>query len=82
MQTSIIINVYILVWLVAKHNVNNLCSDVNHSKTLFMPVTVLSNVNTKTRCTRGVRVVLSVTRMRSNNSARMNKSDFTDEKIV
>ena len=36
----------------------------------------------KTRCTRGVRVVFSVTRMRSNNSARINKSDFTTEKIV
>ena len=36
---------------------------------------------TQTRCTRGVRVVLSVTRMRSSNSARMNKFDFTTEKI-
>ena len=36
----------------------------------------------KTRCTRGVRVVFSVTRMRSNNSARINKSDFTTKKIV
>ena len=35
-----------------------------------------------TRCTRGVRVVFSVTRMRFNNSARINKSDFTTEKIV
>ena len=35
-----------------------------------------------TRCTRGVRVVFSVTRMRSSNSARMNKSDFTNDKIV
>ena len=35
----------------------------------------------KTRCTRGVRVVLSVTRMRSSNSARMNNFDFTTEKI-
>ena len=34
-----------------------------------------------TRCTRGVRVVFSVTRMRSSNSARMNKFDFTTEKI-
>ena len=30
---------------------------------------------------RGVRVVFSVTRMRSSNSARMNKFDFTTEKI-
>ena len=29
-----------------------------------------------TRCTRGVRVVFSVTRMRSSNIARMNKSDL------
>ena len=35
-----------------------------------------------TRCTRGVRVVFSVTRMRSNNSACINKSDFTTEKVV
>ena len=34
------------------------------------------------RCTRGVRVVFSVTRMRSSNSVRINKSDFTTEKIV
>ena len=29
-----------------------------------------------TRCTRGVHVVFSVTRMRSSNSARINKFDF------
>ena len=34
----------------------------------------------KTRCTRGVRVVFSVTRMRSSNSARINKVDFRTEK--
>ena len=33
------------------------------------------------RRTRGVRVVFPVTRMRSSNSARMNKFDFTTEKI-
>ena len=33
-----------------------------------------------TRCTRGVRVVFSVTRMRSSNSARINKLDFRTEK--
>ena len=33
------------------------------------------------RCTRGVRVFFSVTRIRSSNSARMNKFDFTTEKI-
>ena len=36
----------------------------------------------RTRCTRGVRVVFSRARMRSSNSARMNKSNFTTEKIV
>ena len=36
----------------------------------------------ETRCTRGIRVDFSVTRMRSSNSARMNKSDFTNENIV
>ena len=34
----------------------------------------------KTRCTRGVRVVFSVTRMRSSNSARINKFYFRTEK--
>ena len=34
----------------------------------------------KTRCTRGVCVVFSATRMRSSNSARINKSDFITEK--
>ena len=33
-----------------------------------------------TRCTRGVRVFFSVTRMRSSNSARINKFDFRTEK--
>ena len=33
------------------------------------------------RCTRGVSVVFSVTRMQSSNSVHMNKSDFTIEKI-
>ena len=32
-----------------------------------------------TRCTRGIRTVFSVTRKRSSNSARINKSDFTTE---
>ena len=36
--------------------------------------------NNRTRCTRGVRVVFSVTRMRSSNSARINKFDFRTEK--
>ena len=36
--------------------------------------------NILTRCTRGVRVVFSVTRMRSSNSARINKFDFRTEK--
>ena len=34
-----------------------------------------------TRCTRSLRVVFSVTRMQSSNSVRMNKFDFTTEKI-
>ena len=34
-----------------------------------------------TRCTRGVRIFFSVARMRSSNSARMNKLDFSTEKI-
>ena len=38
-------------------------------------------ITSLTRCTRGVRVVFSVARMRSCNSARMNKLDFTTEKI-
>ena len=39
----------------------------------------LDNITT-TRCTRGVRVVFSVIRMRSSNSARINKFDFRTEK--
>ena len=39
-------------------------------------------ITNETRCTRGVRVVFSVTRMRSSNSARINKFDFRTEKIV
>ena len=45
-------------------------------------LSVHKRVEQLTRCTQGVRVVFSVTRMRSNNSARINKSDFTTEKIV
>ena len=41
---------------------------------------ILLRVQKKTRCTRGVRVVFSVTRMRSGNSARINKLDFRIEK--
>ena len=37
-------------------------------------------ITSTTRCTRGVRVVFSVTRMRSSNSARINKFDFRTEK--
>ena len=49
---------------------------------LFSCVKFILRVNTIiTRCTRGVRVVFSVTRMRSSNSARMNKFDITTEKI-
>ena len=44
---------------------------------------IIYNDNYKhiTRNTGGVRVVFSVTRMRSSNSARMKKLDFTTEKI-
>ena len=38
--------------------------------------------NNITRCTRGVRVVFSRAGIRSSNRARMNKSNFTTEKIV
>ena len=48
---------------------------------LFIAETVLSKTTLLTRCTRGVSVVFSVTRIRSRNSARMNKFDFTTEKI-
>ena len=34
-----------------------------------------------TRCTRSLRVVFSVTKMRSSNSAHLKKIDFTTEKI-
>ena len=39
-------------------------------------------ITIKTGCTRSFRVVFSVTIMRCSNSARINKSDFTTEKIV
>ena len=41
-----------------------------------------SNASIIPRCTRGVRVVSSRTRMSSSNSVRMYKSNFTAEKIV
>ena len=41
---------------------------------------VCGKIYLRTRCTRGVRVVFSVTRMRSSNSARINKFDFRTEK--
>ena len=50
----------------------------NHPSNRMALITTISCI---TRCTRGVRVVFSVTRMRSSNSARMNKFDFTTEKI-
>ena len=48
---------------------------LKHEEGYYFYITII------TRCTRGVRVVFSVTRMRSSNSARMNKFDFTTEKI-
>ena len=45
----------------------------------FLHLTVI--ITALTRSTRGVRVVFSVTRMRSSNNARMNKFDFTTEEI-
>ena len=41
---------------------------------------MLFSITFKTRCTRGVRVVFSVTKMRSSSSARINKFDFRTEK--
>ena len=35
-----------------------------------------------TRCTRGVRVFFSIRRIRSSNSARINTSNFNNEKII
>ena len=51
-----------------------------HVEFAFVLLTTL--VPQKTRCMRGVRVVFSVTRMLSSNSARINKFDFRTEKIV
>ena len=48
-------------------------------KAVFKP-TISIIITHLTRCTRGVRVVFSVTRMRSSNSARINKFDFRTEK--
>ena len=43
-------------------------------------MTTVYNYFCITRCTRGVRVVFSVTRMRSSSSARINKFDFRTKK--
>ena len=51
--------------------------------TLFIHIHIIpirQKIHLITRCTRGVRVVFSVTRMRSSNSARINKFDFRTEK--
>ena len=48
-------------------------------KNNYRPIAIVTAIST--RCTRGVRVVFSVTRIRSSNSARMNKFDFTTEKF-
>ena len=71
-------------------NINDTLSDIdwNSELTSLSIDQMLSKITSvvgnicETRCTRGVRVFFSVTRMRSSNSARMNKSDFTKEKIV
>ena len=52
----------------------------NNSKPLFNYLQHMS-LYSFTTCTRGVCVVFSATRMRSSNSARMYKIDFTTEKI-
>ena len=73
---------------IAGHDVNTQCLVLSSMLEQFKLVIgmdiiqQLGGVTITTRCTRGVRVVFSVTRMRSNNSARINKSDFTTEKIV
>ena len=57
-------------------------SDMHHRKT-YMHINFQKNRisrSVKTRCTRGARVFFSVTRMRSSNSARINKFDFRTEK--
>ena len=53
---------------------------LNFMQTVFIHLRVIW-LQLATRCTLGVRVVFSVTRMRSSNSARMNKFDFTTENI-
>ena len=54
----------------------------NHIKKQFIVRTLRFLFCMLTRCTRGVRVVFSVTGMRSSNSARINKFVFRTEKIV
>ena len=56
-----------------------ICNDDSYNITVH---DVINAVTHLTRCTRGVRVVFPETKMRSSNSARINKSDFTTEKIV
>ena len=71
----LIIITVLLHCVVVKETRNWHIMPLNYATLLFLNAMI-------TRCTRGVRVVFSVTRMRSSNSARMNKSDFTNEKIV
>ena len=54
---------------------------VLHRKANIELINKVDNNKLITRCTRGVHVVFSVTRIQSSNSARMNKFDFTTEKI-
>ena len=54
---------------------------VNTSTTIKMPYIHELLTHKKTKCTGGVRVVFSIARIRSSNSDRMNKSNFTTETI-
>ena len=59
--------------------------DLFRRRTASSCIADILDVNLKnyiTRCTQSVRVVFSRARIRFSNSARMNKSNFTNEKIV
>ena len=54
----------------------------NYLQIIATCINLQLQIGTLTRCTLGVRVFSSLARMRSSNSVRINKSNFTTEKIV
>ena len=83
MKLSMHSNITLLIVNICSINFKTSVCHINHQIHLgTINVNIYQDVREAyARRTRGVRVVFSVTRMRSSNSARMNKFDFTTEKI-